>query len=74
VSAANVFYVLARLHHVDRPVLATCGGKGARNRYLLGVEADEPSEVNDHQLQTAIARAFEVPGVTEVVVHKARGY
>ena len=53
------------------PVLASSGGSGARNRYLLGSQRDEPSELSHRQLQTVIARVFEIPGVIEVVVRQS---
>ena len=55
----------------DHPVVATSGGSGARNRYFLGNPFESPSEVSQTQLQTVVARAFESPGVTEVVVLKS---
>jgi hypothetical protein len=48
------------------PVLAQSGGDGRRCRYLLGGGFDEPTPLNAQQLQTAVARAFESPGVTEL--------
>ena len=63
-----MFTVHAVLEVGSLPAMASSGGSGARNRYVLGSWRDEPSELSHRQLQTVIARVFEIPGVIEVVV------
>jgi hypothetical protein len=66
-------FVLVAVHPSGvLPVLALAGETSTRHRYVLGVTHVEPSELNPHQLQTAVLRAFESPGVSEVVVRLSR--